>query len=309
MEPFVADLHSDTMMWPLYDASKRHNPSLPLSPLLNHVDEPRLAESCVSLQAFGIVANPWYRPGKSGRKQIGKLRKLVDGSGNLEWALTAEDAERIWREGKTGVFAGLEGAHILDNDPANLEWFYEHGARYLGMSHFLNNKATKKGLTGYGKELVDACDDLGMIIDLAHSNRDAFFSVLEETKNPVIVSHTGIRSVHDSPRNMDDGQVMAIGDNGGVIGIMYFPLFLRGRFTGSVNDIVDHMDRVKELIGADHIALGSDFDGFITLPREMKDVRDVKRIEQAMWDRGYKPDEIRKILGENFLRVYRKVNP
>jgi len=316
---FVADLHADTLMWmapTAYDMLERHRPLLPLSPIRNHIDIPRMKEGGVNLQAFGIVTNYWFNKKKTADKQLKQLDDLVKKSKDLEWALTGEDAEKIWKSGKIGVFAGMEGAHPLEGKIENLEHFYNKGVRYLGLAHFKNTEAApsstslngaNKPLSPFGEELISAMDELGIIIDLAHAGYRSFIEAAEYTSNPVIVSHTGVCGRYESKRNINDEQIRAVAKTGGVIGVMFHPFFLNGKLRGSVDDVIDHMDHIRGLVGPDHISLGSDFDGFITLPREMRDVSDLPAITQRLYERGYSEEDIKKVMGGNFLKVYKQV--
>ncbi|MFH1064740.1 MAG: dipeptidase [Candidatus Woesearchaeota archaeon] len=318
-DSFVADLHADTLMWATrgYDMLKKHEPWLPLSPIRNHIDVPRLQEGGVNLQAFGIVTNYWSNKMRCAKRQVYHLHDLVDSCPSIDWALSAEEAEKLQECGKIGVFLGMEGAHPLEGRVENLEWFADKGVRYVGLSHFNSTEAAyssllpwnrDKPLTSFGRELIHAMNELGVIVDLAHINRAGFFDAVDTSERPVIVSHTGVYSCYPSSRNIDDEQIMAVASSGGVVGIMFAPHFIDGSLSCSVERVVDHIDHVKNFVGIDYVALGSDFDGFITLPREMKDVRDLSAITHVMLDRGYSEEEVQKVLGKNFLRVYRETS-
>lgn len=316
---FVADLHADTLLWDDtlgYDMLKRHEQKLPLSPFLNHIDIPRMIEGGVSLQVFGIVTNYWAKKKESAERKVRRMHQIVNGSPALKWALSGSEAEKVWKNGDIGVFLGMEGVHPLEGAIQNLRWFYNNGLRYASMTHFNNTEAAYssaftrdkgKGLNPFGKELVAAMDEIGIIVDLAHINYAGFFEAIELSRNPVIVSHTTVKRLSSHPRSLDEEQIKAIAKKGGVTGIMFSPLFLSKKIFEKAERIIDHIDAVKSIAGIDYVALGSDFDGLIHLPLGMRDVRDLPVLTQLMLNRGYSEEEVRKVLGLNFLRIYKKV--
>ena len=316
---FVADLHADTLLADRlfrYDMLKRHKPRLPLSPFFNHVDIPRMVEGSVSLQVFGIVSNYWMAKKWTAERKVRRLHEIIKKSHELEWALSGTEAEKVWKKGRIGAFLGMEGVHPLKGRIENLTWFYERGVRYASLTHFNNTEAAYsstfpwdkgRGLTSFGRELIATMNEMGMIVDLAHINYAGFFEAVECSKSQVIVSHTTIKSLCNHPRAIDDEQIKAVAEKGGVMGIMFSPLFLSKKIIVGAERIIDHIDKVKEVAGIDYVALGSDFDGFIHLPRGLKDVSDLPVLTQLMLDRGYCEKDIRKVLGLNFLRVYQKV--
>ncbi|MFH0752831.1 MAG: dipeptidase [archaeon] len=322
----VVDLHADTLLCIKilekllinYNIFREHKQRIPLSPLLNHVDVPRMKKGGVNLQGFGIVTNYWSNKNKNAKETVQLLHKLVRSSPDIIWARNEKEAREAWTNGQIGVFLGMEGAHPLEGRLENIDWFYKKGVRYIGLSHFNTTEAAHSAMTGkkdmykpltpFGKDLIAKMNDLGMIVDLAHANYQGFMQAAQLSKQPVIVSHTGIYNCcKNERRNLFDDQIHAVAQTNGVIGIMFAPYFLRGKWQGSVSDIVDHMEYVKELVGIEYIALGSDFDGFITLPTEMKGVNDLPTITQEMFNRNWTEDDIKKVLGENFLRVYKEV--
>jgi membrane dipeptidase len=186
------------------------------------------------------------------------------------------------------------------------------GLRLVGPAHLVPNVACQPNsrpskadepLTDYGRALVEAIDAHGLVLDLAHMNRAGFDECLRIHSGPVVVSHTGIAGAHDIWRNITRDQARAVADRGGVVGIILLPAFLSRGLSGSVEDVVDHMDAAVDAVGASHVALGTDFDGGITLPREMRDASDLVVLTDAMLRRGYDPETCIDILGRNALRV------
>lgn len=204
-----------------------------------------------------------------------------------------------------------------------------------------------KGLTAYGKQIVQHMNQLGMMVDISHVGEQTFWDVINSTTKPVIASHSSAWSLCPVPRNLKDEQIKAIGKNGGVIDINFYSGFLDSNYMKrndsfmnahkaaldsmhqlklpmyainewfakkykteadnlrpSLSLLIDHIDHVVQLIGVDHVGLGSDFDGIESAPKELNDVSDMPLITKALLERGYSKKDVEKILGGNFIRVF-----
>ena len=161
----------------------------------------------------------------------------------------------------------------------------------------------KGGLTSLGKDLVRLLNTHKVFVDLAHASRETFFDALSvhDKSQPLLVSHTGVNAVHRIWRNIDDDQIKAIADTGGVVGILFEKSFIGPN--ANVEGIVDHIEHVIRVTGEDHVALGSDFDGFIRPPRDLVEPYYIPRLVEEMLIRGWKEGRIGKVLGGNFLRA------
>ena len=164
------------------------------------------------------------------------------------------------------------------------------------------------GLTAYGRAYVEALNDRRVLVDLAHANRPTFWDAIavHDRALPPIVSHTGVTGVHPSWRNVDDEQVRAVADRGGVVGIMYHRGFLGGSTSEAV---LRHLEHVVRVGGEDAAALGSDWDGLIVTPRDMPTARELPVLVQGMVDRRWSTHRIAKVVGGNYLRVVAEVRP
>jgi membrane dipeptidase len=154
--------------------------------------------------------------------------------------------------------------------------------------------------------VVRRLNGLRTFVDLAHISRKGFFDAVDahDRTLPLIVTHTGVSGVHPHWRNLDDEQLRAIADTGGTVGIMYHSEFLDGSFWGGkAGSIVDHVMNAVRVIGADHVSLGSDWDGAIVTPRDLPTCTELPRLVQLFLDRGLAPEQIQKILGGSFLRA------
>jgi microsomal dipeptidase-like Zn-dependent dipeptidase len=202
-----------------------------------------------------------------------------------------------------------EGAHPLEGEVANLARLWDAGYRVLGLHHFFDNRLggslhgeSRSGLTDFGRNVVRAAVDMGFIIDVAHSSPASVDEVLAINPNPVIVSHTGIKGTCDSPRNLADEQMQRIAAAGGLIGIGYWDAVCDISPAGVARSI----KYAVGLVGVDHVALGSDYDGATTVAF---DTSDLAVLTQALLESGLSDDDIRKVMGENQLRFFSEQLP
>ena len=319
----LIDLHVDSLLiWRLFriNLCRLHtSPSIfPRGYLFFHADVPRLRMGNVSAAFLGLVPKPFGRNRSHINKMINHAEEITKKLPNLcSMARSAEDVVQAQKKRKTAFLLGLEGATGLDGNPKNVRYFAKRGVRYLGFVHFNKNFAASPGiglgskgggLTSHGKIIVDECIRNSVIIDLAHISPKGFFDIINRIpqKIPVIVSHTGINKAHRHKRNLNDDQVVAVGATGGVVGIMNSSMFLGGN---QLQDYVNHVLAARDLAGYRHIAIGSDFDGFIFPMRGLEDVTRYSSLTAALLDAGLPQNEVKAILGENMLRVLKEIPP
>jgi membrane dipeptidase len=323
-DAFVADLHVDSFLVARqfgYDFLKRHSAWLPLGAFFSHADLPRMEEGGVDLAAFGAVVFPLARECNnfpSAKRQIALFHDACARSGGrLVFAGTPDEALKAKRDGKRCGFIGIEGAHALGGDLRNVEEAFKLGARYITLAHFSSNKAARcmkglgadktSGLTGWGRELVGEMNRLGIMVDVAHVNKPGFLEAVVLSKMACLVSHAGVRGAYNSFRSVDDEMLRALADRGGALGVIFGPMHTTPSITEGARAIFRHIDHVVKTVGDEHASLGSDFDGYVwSTPHDLRDMAATPVVTQLMLENGYSEERIRRILGLNFLRVWRE---
>jgi membrane dipeptidase len=235
---------------------------------------------------------------------------VVEATGALRPVRTGSELEACRLDGAIGGLLGIEGAHALDGDLDKIDSFARRGVRYLGLLHFTANEAgypsfglgrnDSAGLTPWGFDLIRRCEAAGMFVDAAHVNRRGFMDACSFSKKPVIVSHTGVCGAFHHWRNIDDAQLRAVADTGGVVGVVFYPMYVGG---DEICHIINHLRHIINVCGEDTPALGSDWDGFITPTSQLRDPRGLPRLTQALLEAGLGENLIAKILRKNVLRV------
>lgn len=315
-DSIVVDLHTDSLMQMRavgYRLEERHHNVILERLGFYHADLPRLREGGMTGQFFGVVTVPVPERGCAAAclRQVETMKQVASEQG-LIWARSAEDIRRAKREKTLAVFTGIEGGHNIEGRIENLRAFDEAGVRYLGLSHLTANAiagstlgrsaGSSTPLTDFGREVVREMNRLRMMVDLAHVGRAAFLDAARSSTRPVIVSHTGISGAFPLWRNIDDDQVKAVAATGGLIGIIFAWRYLGSRRQG-VEMLAPHFEHVRRLVGARHLALGSDFDGFIEPVKGLENVSHLPAVTAMLQERGWSEPEIRGVLGENLLRI------
>ena len=326
---FVIDLHNDLMEMISgggfkYQLADRHTPPN------GQTDIPRLRDGGVDAQIFAIWISPttytsstWF---STSVRFLDTLKAQVGrNSGDIGLVTRSDSVTALNQRKKIAGIVVVEGGHSIENKIENLKWFYNAGVRVMTITW--NNSPTwtdgtpwavsaqdesqkgiKTGLGEFGKQVVRTMDSLGMIIDVSHVGPSTVDSILATSKNPIIASHSGAYALRSHYRNLTDAQIRAIAARGGVIGVVFYPTFLVSSGTARLSDVVRHIDYIKNLVGVDYVAYGSDFDGMDgDSPVGLEDVSHFPALTEALLQKGYTEQDVRKILGENFLRVFRAV--
>jgi len=311
----VIDLHVDTFIWTRifgYDLTRRHGTGLFNACFYGQADLPRLREARVTGAIWSITTNPFRGRGsraRTFRRNLETLRAVINSRpDDVALVRTAGDYRRAAAAGRHAAFVGIQGGNALDAtslDGTVVKVTVVHLTNSLlgGTSAPLGRD---RGLSAAGIDYVRALNERRIFVDLAHVSRRGFWDAVKahDRSQPLLVSHTGIDGVHRHWRNVDDEQIKAVADTGGVIGVIYEPTFLGDpRFSGKAESVVRHLEHAARVAGDDFIALGSDWDGMICTPRDMKTCLELPRLVEIMLRRGWTAERIRKALGANFLRA------
>ncbi len=334
---------------------------------INHSDLKRFKEGGLDYQLFSIWCDGDKKnPYAWAMREMDTLDAVA--ARNPDKMVVAKNwaqIQKALKEGKLVAQYGVEGGHMIEDDINKLDTFYKRGVRYMTLtwnnspswaSSHTDEKNAKytgpRGLTSFGKQIIQRMNQLGMIVDISHVGEATFWDAIKTTTKPVIASHSNAYTICPVTRNLKDDQIKAVGKNGGVIHLNFFSAFVDSTFqaknmafrrkhkteldallaTGiqqeyaqstlaekykeetdankpDIEALMKHLDHIVKLIGVDHVGLGSDFDGIDSAPKQLKTVVDYPEFTKALIKRGYSDKDIEKILGGNFLRVYRINNP
>jgi membrane dipeptidase len=315
-EALVLDLHNDLLtklVHTRYRIAKRHSPAAFYNPLRLDIDLPRLRQGGVD--ALGCILFAGFRVAVKQRfwAQLDAFRAELDRHpGDLVQARTSAEIRAAKAAGKVALFLGVEGAYAIEHDLGELDRLDQAGVSFVGplwmrsntMGGSSNDHGRTAGLTERGRELVRELARRRMLVDVSHASDRTVADLLEVSERPVFSSHSACHAVYPHPRNLPDTLLSGIAERGGVVGIIFAANYLGGTLKATVETIADHVCHAIKVCGIDHVALGSDFDGFVPLPRGLRDVADLPRLTEVLWQRGLRPPELRKLLGENFLRYW-----
>lgn len=329
----IVDLHSDSLLWSR-DFLKRAD--------RGHMDLPRLAEGNVALQILSsttkapkgqnydangddtdivtslVIAQlqpvrTWNSLLERSLWHAEKLHRAVAASqGRLMAVATQPQLDALLAARRTkapppvGAMLSVEGLHDLEGDIDNLDKLYAAGIRMAGITHFFDNifagsmhGLKKGGLTPLGRQVVQRMEAKGMIVDIAHCSHACVADILTMARRPVVSSHGGVQATCKVNRNLSDDEIRGVAATGGVIGIGYWDAAVCDTSPASVAKAMKH---VRDLVGIDHVALGSDYDGATTV---RFDTSKLVQVTQALIDAGFTDDEIRAAMGGNAIRVIR----
>lgn len=362
-DAIVADTHNDVLLRAM------EGEDITVETNRGHSDLVRLKKGGVDIQVFAVWVDPVAfekSSFKRANQMIDTLYSIVNRNKDKIAVVTnSKEIEKALSEGKICAVIGVEGGHAIENSIEKLEQLCKRGVRYLGLTW--NNstdwassafdettnpeKLKVKGLSEFGKKVIEKMNELGMIIDVSHLGEQAFWDVIKTTKKPVIASHSSVYKLCPHYRNLKDEQIKAIAETGGVVFVNFYAEYIDSTFNTKrkqleekykpqfdsikvlyehdqrayrqarhqlmmkISDelrppldvLIDHIDYIVKLVGVDHVGLGSDFDGISVTPLEMDDVTFLPNITRELLKRGYSPDDVKKILGGNFLRVLKQV--
>lgn len=356
----VVDLHNDALY------AQIEGQVMEIEHKYGQFDLVRMQRGGMDVQFFAIWSNPRKIKNISLYDQavtmIDSFDAIVQRQKSLmELARSPQDIIDITSTGKTAACLGLEGGGALDNDLNKIDYFFNRGVRYIGLTW--NNSIDwassakdesnpnwkgDKGLGKFGQQVLERMNKQGMIIDISHAGEQTFYDVIEHSNKPVIASHSSVYSLCPHYRNLKDDQIKALANKGGVIFINFYPGYLvkgfdkiyknarkqanviedslkalddppefnRAEYIHQQIDslypnygaIVDHIEYVINLVGEDNVGLGSDFCGISIPPIGLENVSKFSNITRELVRRGHDENTIKKILGGNFMRVFKEIS-
>ena len=333
---FIADLHTDSLLWDRNLAKKAN---------YGHVDIPRLIEGNVALQIFSVVTKTpknlnihlntdqtddirllalvqawpprtWFSLLARATYQAKKLQRVASKLPDSFYLLQDQQDLTDYlqqRKSNPAITAGilsLEGAHALEGKIENLDRLYAAGFRIIGFSHFFDAELggsahglRKSGITEFGRKVLTRMNELDMFIDLAHASPKLMQDVFTLSSRPILVTHTGVQETCASPRNLSNQQIKQIAQTEGLIGIGFWH---GATCTNDISGTARAIRHVVDLVGIDYVALGSDFDGNVRVPFT---AADMQQLTLALVNADFTEVQIRKIMGENQLRLFSKYLP
>ena len=324
----VIDVHFDL---PLDLYEKRNHPGALVSHYL-----PEFEAGNIGVVGSALYVEDRYLPEMGLRvalDQVARLYAEVDATDRFAICKTSEEIKRARKENKIALIITMEGVEPLGDDPNLLRVFYELGLRMVGLTHARRNAAgaggifsasgsPRDGLTAFGREVVQECERLGIILDLAHINPKGFEEIVELTKRPLIVSHTNARKFYDIERNVSDEQIKMIGKRGGVVGVNAI-LVSPNPSESTIDCYIDHIEHVISLIGIDGVGIGFDFCEYLfeqlpesvrkelaaklTTPHFIPDLTNhahARNLTRKLIERGFTDEDIAKILRGNWTRIF-----
>jgi len=336
---WVADMHADSLLWPARDLNQLTHGHVDIpkllegnvalqaftivtsSPLfLNFESNPHPTTMTDSI-TLKTAIEMWGLESVSSLAartlfQVNLFNEIVEESnGRLFPIKWKEDLKHYLNIRKTNNITsgilGIEGLHALDGKLENVDRFYDAGIRMMAPVHFFDNKLggsahglEKPGLTEFGESVIRRMEEKHILIDVSHSSEKLIDDVLRIATTPIVVSHTGVRAICPSQRNLRDDHLIGIAKSGGVIGVTYFKPAQCG--DNILDSIVKTIVYLRDLIGVQAIGLGSDYDGTVKVPF---DTSKLSYITDALLRENFSHEEIELIMGKNFQRVLAQVLP
>jgi membrane dipeptidase len=318
----VIDLHIDSFIWRRllgYRLHERHGRGLLDACFYSQSDVPRLREARVGGAVWVVTTNP-LRSARGRRDALlhnlaALQAELVSGPATICDSVASYRAARA--RGLHAAFLGIQGGNALELSLDDFDRPELASLTLVTLLHFTRSRlgaaalprllsAGDPRLTPFGVRYVQKLNQRRIMVDLAHIGRRGFWDALavHDKSQPLTISHAACDAVFPHFRNVDDAQLRAVADTGGVIGIIFNTAFLGGSlFRGQAERVVDHIVHVVRRVGSDHCALGSDFDGAIVPPRDLRTVSELPRLAELMLRRGLPESDVHNVLGASFLRA------
>jgi len=316
-EAIVVDTHCDTLMSYIPQRGRPQR-SLGVRSDQGHIDLPRLIDGGVTCQTFALYTGNRPIVPDATLKALQMVDVFYEGIESNDGIISVTnpgEIEAAKKEGKVTGMLSIEGAEPLMGNIGLMRVFHRLGVRIMSytwnyrtpFADGLSARRSNGKLTDLGVQGLEEMDRLGIVFDVSHICDSNFWDVADIMKGPFIASHSNCRQIADITRNLTDDMIVALADHDGVMGLNFGAGFVLKGADPDVGHLIDHVDRVKDLVGVDHVGLGSDFDGIGKTPVGLEDATGMPNITREMVRRDYSDEDILKVLGGNFMRVFKKV--
>jgi membrane dipeptidase len=329
------------------DFEKVHREAIVIDPVCPLLFQKKYLELYKSggATAVGPTVGGWL-PAETTLRALGSWLEVIRERDDLLLVRSAADIERAKNNGKLGVIFHFQGTEPIEDDVALVDAYKEIGVGIIQLCYNTKNRVgdgceerTDAGLSHFGLRLIRRMNEARVIIDCSHTGHRSSMEAIDASAMPVIISHANSRAIHDASRNIGDDQIRAISRTGGVIGIAGFPSLVSHSKQATLDEYINHIDHVADLVGIDHVAIALDFfefqDPFVDdveaerryhefvdaglwsksnyppppyfYPKGIETPQDYPNLTRRLLERGFRPDDVKKVLGENWMRVYRSV--
>lgn len=305
------DLHCDTIL-------RIHGDQTEFSKNDYHIDSQKMikADSLAQFFAMFVELSSTDDPYKTCNDMIDCFElEMAKNKHMIQATTSAEHILEHNKQDKVSAIITIEEGAVLQGSLDKLQHFYNRGVRSITLTWNYENEIgypnckeefRSNGLKPFGLELVKKMNELGMLIDVSHLSDGGFWDCIKHSKKPIIASHSNARALCNHSRNLTDDMILALKDNGGVMGMNFCSAFLDGTSLSKVRSIVDHIKYIYDLAGIDVIAIGTDFDG-INSTLEIEDISKMYLLTEALLESGFTGEEVDKIFYKNALRVYKTI--
>jgi membrane dipeptidase len=311
----IIDAHCDSILDVLHE--RRHLGDVGHA---GQADFISLKEAGVKLQFFAVFIESIYKPDKAVLRALEGIevfhRELEHNAHLVTLVKSRDDLNRLSEDQRLGALLTVEGGEALGGQLSMVSTLYRLGVRSIGLTWNQGNDLADgvgvgekhQGLTKFGEEVVKEMNRLGMLVDLAHIGEKGFWDVLEVSESPVIVTHANCQGLCPHPRNLNDEQLKALAAQGGCLGITFVPDFIDA-VNPNLDRLVDHIDYAVQIMGIEHVGLGSDFDGMDTRIPGLETTSDLPALIAKLRERGYSEEDVNKLAWGNWDRILNQCLP
>lgn len=302
------DGHCDTLTVSFNQNEELNNPQF----CFNQKDAKKM--NIPVIQSLGIFINPNERNGFDRAKEV--ITYHQNRKNQIKIIQTKKDLDNLIHQCEIGGFFSIENGKAIEKEINNIDYFYQQGVRMMSITwnddNLLGTGALTKenyGLTDLGVQYIQKLEEKGILIDVSHASEQTFWDVIQYSTKTIVATHSCCYKLCQHPRNLKDDQIREIAKRNGIVGICFCSPFLKKNGKGNVDDIIQHIDYIIQLVGEDYVGLGTDFDGVEKEHQlnDIKGIRDISILEKKLKEKGYQETRINKIMGENWLRVLKKV--